>query len=147
MIRPLTAEEYPLLTSLARENDLEEPTAQDLENIQQAWGLFDSQGAPCGSVALFKRGANWVLDCLTVQGALRGDGWGKKLVETAEDFLRRQTLSTELFLVTKVPPFFSGLSYQVISREEAPDFSECFTCPRYQVSCFPQVMKKKILSG
>jgi len=143
IIKQLQVGEYSQLAELSKANELEEPTPEDMARIRVAWGLKDSQGEARGCVALFQREDNWVLDCLAVSEDLRGGNYGRQLVETAEAYLKEQAPAAPLYLVTKVPPFFARLGYQEISRDAAPDFSECFTCSRYQQSCFPQVMVKR----
>jgi N-acetylglutamate synthase-like GNAT family acetyltransferase len=142
-IKRLTPDQYGLLIDVSRRNDLEEPTPEDLAGIKAAWGIIGQDGILLASVALLERENCWVLDCLAVDASFRGTGLGRQLVALAEASIQAVELTFDLYLVTKVPGFFSKLGYYKLPRSEAPDFSECFRCERYQVTCFPEVMQKQ----
>ena len=47
--------------------------------------------------------------------------------------------------IAKIPDFWKSKGFSIITREEAPAFSECFECPEYiNKTCRPEIMLKKV---
>ncbi len=96
------------------------------------------------AITICKEGDNYILDEVAVIPERERQGICTKLVETCFDRIKKDSGGGYIYLVAKNPSVFLGLGFELIKREEAPSFSECFTCPDFQVKCFPKVMLKKL---
>jgi N-acetylglutamate synthase-like GNAT family acetyltransferase len=85
----------------------------------------------------------YILDDIVVLPEFEGQGIGTKLLNVVLNRIS-QLGGSEVYIIAKVPDFFAKNGFKEIKREEAPDFSVCFTCDKYQKKCFPKVMKKEI---
>ena len=56
----------------------------------------------------------------------------KKQVNTVIDRIEKELWKQKIFLVAKNPDVFKSMGFNIIQREEAPNFSECFSCPDFQ---------------
>jgi len=54
--------------------------------------------------------------------------------------VKSQYGNKKIYLVAKNPQVFKSKGFKIIKREDAPNFSECFTCEDYLKTCFPEVM-------
>ena len=127
----------PLMAVFIR-NGLEPPDPATCTSVSKSWALVEDEqivGGVCVGVA----GEHFILDYLAVDAPARGRGWGFRLLDTALRHARREN-AHEIYTVTKVPAFFRKSGFRSIRRDDAPDFSQCFTCRQYQVDCFPDVM-------
>ena len=127
----------PLMGVFIR-NGLEPPGSQDFASALKSWALVDDARI-VGGVCVGIVEEHFILDYLAVDATARGRGWGRRLLDTALRHARREN-AHEIYTVTKVPAFFRKSGFQSIRRDDAPDFSQCFTCRQYQVDCFPDVM-------
>ena len=107
--------------------------------------LLPSEGRVAAAELEVRDGA-YVLGAIAVEPAHRGEYIGQALVETVVEKVR-QLGGTQLMLVAKVPKFYEKLGFDIISREEAPDISHCFTCEQFQVDCFPSIMRLDLSKG
>ena len=93
-----------------------------------------------GGCVLALRQGRFICDGIAVNPSGRGQGLGRRLMALLTDEAKAQGADA-LYLVAREPDFFSALGFINTPREEAPVFFECFTCPQYEVSCRPQVMR------
>ena len=137
-------EDYDKLVRCFIENELEfseeEPVPTDLV---KCWEITDGDGRLIGGFVLAKREGEFIVDGIAIAPEYRKFKLGKALLERGiEEALKRGAKS--IYLVARAPGFFRRYGFKTISREESPDFFECMTCPQYQVSCFPEVMKLEL---
>jgi GNAT superfamily N-acetyltransferase len=92
-----------------------------------------------GCVLALREGA-FIIDGIAVEPEYRAERLGKKLLELAVGEAKALGGNT-LFLVARAPEFFRKQGFVTVPREGAPNFFECFTCPQYNNSCFPEVMR------
>lgn len=133
-------DEYELLVSLFMKNELEfseeEPVPTDLVKCWKA----EQDGVLIGGCALALREGRYIIDGIAVEPEYRKSEVGKKLLQTALAEIRERG-GKELYLVARAPGFFARQGFLTVERKDAPTFFECFTCPQYQKTCFPEVMK------
>ena len=67
-------------------------------------------------------------------------GYGKQLLAKVLEEIKLLN-GDNIYLVAKEPIFFRKNGFKEIDKNKAPDFSCCFACPDYKVSCFPIAMK------
>jgi N-acetylglutamate synthase-like GNAT family acetyltransferase len=92
-----------------------------------------------GCVLALREGA-FIIDGIAVEPEYRVHKLGKKLLELAVGEAKARG-GREIFLVARAPEFFRKQGFVTVPRAGAPTFFECFTCPQYSVSCFPEVMR------
>lgn len=134
--------DYEKLVPFFIENQLEfseeEPVPTDL---QKCWEVTQGEEkALIAALVLAKREGEFIIDGIAVDKLYRKLKLGKILLDKAVE----ETLSrggTSIYLVARAPEFFRKYGFHTVSREEAPNFFECFTCPQYGNSCSPEVMK------
>ena len=76
------------------------------------------------------------LKALAVDDSLQGHGWGRKLVEAV--LSEAPELGIEcVFTLTNKGQFFEKLDFQYIEMWKLPQrvWSECASCPKFQVAC------------
>jgi N-acetylglutamate synthase-like GNAT family acetyltransferase len=139
---------YEALVSMFIKNGLEF-SAEDAvpTDVVKCWaatarsaGDGESGGGLVGGCVLAVREGAFIIDGIAVEPGYRALKLGKKLLETAAGEARSRG-GEELFLVARAPEFFRKQGFVTIPRGEAPNFFECLTCPQYDVSCFPEVMR------
>ncbi|MDR1135907.1 MAG: GNAT family N-acetyltransferase [Clostridiales Family XIII bacterium] len=100
-------------------------------------------GKLVGACVLALREGEYIIDGIAVDAELRRVRLGEALLRTAIEEVG--TLGGKsLFLVARAPGFFRKQGFVTVARDEAPNFFECFGCPQYNSSCFPEVMKRNI---
>ncbi|MDR1495759.1 MAG: GNAT family N-acetyltransferase [Clostridiales Family XIII bacterium] len=99
-----------------------------------------------GGAVLAKREGEYICDGIAVAPEHRKDGLGKELLDLIVAEAKSRG-AAEVFLVARAPGFFAKSGFVPVPREEAPDFFECFTCPQYGKTCYPEVMRLGNLSG
>ena len=134
-------EDYEKLVPFFIENELEfsdeDPVPTDRV---KCWEIVDGDGKLIGGFVLAKREGEFIVDGIAIDPEYRKFKLGKALLEKGiEEALKRG--AKRIYLVARAPGFFRKYGFVTISREESPDFFECLTCPQYNVSCFPEVMK------
>lgn len=112
----------------------------DHDEIIKCWRAED-EGKLVGGCVLAKREGKFICDGIATDAGLRGKRLGKALLEllVAEAGILG---GTEIFLVARAPGFFAKYGFEIIARDEAPNFFECFSCPQYGESCYPEVMRR-----
>lgn len=93
-----------------------------------------------GAATCSKIYEDYIIEAIAISENEIRKGYGKLLLK---DVLNEIELlnGNNVFLVAKEIEFFEKNGFITIDRKNAPDFSYCFVCPKYKVSCFPQVMK------
>lgn len=66
------------------------------------------------------------------------------LVNSAINKIQNEDEESKFYLVAKNSDVFKNIGFSIIQREEAPSFSECFSCPDFQKKCFPEIMVKTL---
>lgn len=134
-------EDYEKLVPFFIENDLEFSEEDAVPtDLVSCWQARTEDGVLAGGCVLAKREGRFIIDGIATDPAYRGIELGRKLLDKALDEVKSQG-GRELYLVARAPGFFRKAGFVEIPREDAPNFFECFTCPQYNVDCFPQVMR------
>lgn len=102
--------------------------------------ITDEHGRLIGGFVLAKREGEFICDGIAIDPEWRGTQLGKALLGLGIEEVLRQG-GKRMFLVARAPGFFRKNGFVTVDRDEAPDFCECFTCPQYNKSCFPEVMR------
>ena len=93
-----------------------------------------------GGCTLARREGRYICDGIATDPSIRGSGVGKRLLMKMLDEVRNLG-GDSIYLVARAPGFFTKLGFMSIRREEAPTFFECFSCPQYGKTCYPEVMR------
>lgn len=110
------------------------------DQLIAAWTATDpSTENLVGALCLIKRRGYYIIDGIAVDPAFRKQGLGKSLIELALAEVKSLQIN-ELYLVAKVPPFFSKLGFSEMPWPEAPPVFNCTNCPQYARNCHPEVM-------
>lgn len=135
--------EYARLSAFYEKNGLEIEVSETApEGTLKSWKYEDEEtGELLAAATLQKRGGCYVLADLAVKEELRGHGMGKQLLKLAEEEAKALGAG-EMWLVGKVPAFYSKFGWMETERETAPDISRCQSCEDFGVTCFPSIMKK-----
>lgn len=136
-------EDYERLVPFFIENELEF-TEEDAEEVPtdlvKCWQIADLEGKLVGAFVLALREGEYICDGIAIDEELRGTGLGSKLLELGlEETAKRG--GERMYLVARAPEFFRRNGFVTVSRQDAPNFFECLTCPQYGISCHPEVMK------
>jgi N-acetylglutamate synthase-like GNAT family acetyltransferase len=135
--------EYDELVDLFIRSDLEfskeEPVSTD---IIMGYKAVDGEKL-IGGCVLAKREGEFIIDGIAVEQDYGKTGVGSMLLEKALEFARGLG-GHDVFLVARAPEFFRKHNFQTIEREKGPLFFECYTCPQFNKTCFPEVMKRSL---
>ncbi len=136
-------EDYEKLVPFFIENELEF-TEEDAEEVPtdlvKCWEITDDGNRLVGAFVLARREGEFICDGIAIEKDLRGTGLGRKLLELGIEETVREG-GNRMYLVARAPEFFRRNGFVTVSRQEAPNFFECLTCPQYGISCHPEVMK------
>ena len=143
MITIRESHDYEGLSVMFHENGLEiKPGIQRPEHVVNCWECIDSEtGQLIGGASLEKRAGEFVVADVAVNQEFRGRQIGVQLMHILEEEILRLG-GKQAWLVGKVPGFYKKLGWEVVTREEAPDISKCFTCDQFGTTCNPEIMKK-----
>jgi N-acetylglutamate synthase-like GNAT family acetyltransferase len=137
-------EDYEVLIPMFIEQGLEFSEEEEVPtDIVACWKATDAEGRLLGGAVLARREGELICDGIATVPEVRGTGLGKRLL----DGLIAEGIALggrRLFLVARAPNFFRSQGFKTVSRAEAPNFFECFTCPQYQKTCFPEVMMARL---
>ncbi len=97
-----------------------------------------------GAITICKENNDFILDEVAVIKERERQGICTALVNTVIDRIEKEYGDSKIYLVAKNPDVFKNLGFDIIQREEAPNFSECFSCPDFQKKCFPKIMVKTL---
>ncbi|MDR2770562.1 MAG: GNAT family N-acetyltransferase [Clostridiales Family XIII bacterium] len=137
--------DYDALVAMFIRNGLEfsaeEEVPTDLVKCWEATELHASAAAGrlIGGCVLALREGAFIIDGIAVEPEYRAHKLGKKLLELAVGEAKTRG-GRALFLVARAPEFFRKQGFVTVPRAGAPTFFECFSCPQYNASCFPEVM-------
>ncbi len=106
--------------------------------------VAEIDGAFVGSITICKEQDAFVLDEVAVVENRQGMGICKLLVSRAIERILNEFGDNDLFLVAKNFKVFLGMGFEVVARDNAPKFSECFNCSDFEKTCFPKIMKKSL---
>ena len=138
-------DEYEKLVPFFIKNELEF-TDEDMEavptDLVKCWEMTDEAGNLIGGFVLAKREGEYICDGIAIDPDYRGADLGKALLETGLQEVK-DLGGESMYLVARAPGFFRKQGFETISRENAPNFFECLTCPQYGISCHPEVMKRE----
>ena len=136
-------EEYEKLVPFFIENRLEfseeEPVPTDLVKCWKA----EIGGQLAGACVLAKREGEYIIDGIATAPECRGKKLGEALLDLAVEETRKLGGSS-IFLVARAPGFFKKYGFASMDAGKAPNFFECLTCPQYNKTCFPEVMKREL---
>ena len=97
-----------------------------------------------GAITICKENADFILDEVAVIKEKERQGIYTALVNASIDKIEKEYGNCKFYLVAKNPDVFKSMGFDIIQREEAPDFSECFSCPDFKKKCFPEIMVKTL---
>jgi N-acetylglutamate synthase-like GNAT family acetyltransferase len=134
-------QDYDKLMDVFVRNGLEAPSPDDPATEIKHWALVEDSHIVGGS-SVSRRNGSLVLDYFAIDGPYRKKGWSRPMLEKVMAYAIHQG-DREIYTVTKIPDYFKKTGFRKIDRKDAPDFSQCFSCPQYQKDCFPEVMVKR----
>jgi len=137
-------DDYEELKKLFIENELE-VSDEDVvpTDLVKCWKLTDESGeipVLIGGIVLAKREGEYIIDGIAVDKGFRKQNFGKLLLDKAIEEVRRVS-GSGIYLVARAPGFFRTQGFETTPKESAPNFFECLTCPQFEISCHPEVMK------
>ena len=137
--------EYERIIAFAAAQGLEyDPEeTEDFSDIVGAWKLTQPGDHIIGTIMLGYEEGHYVLHAVAVDPVLRKFGLGRILVKKAME-KARELGGDEVVLIGRAPEFYSKLGFTEIDPENSPLEFECLTCPQFQVSCHPKIMKYEI---
>ena len=109
----------------------------------------EGRGVLIGGAELCFKAGVYVLQHIAVYDEFKGQGYGAELLRTVEDEVRSLlgesgNSDREMWLCAKVPEFYKKYAWSEVSRQEAPDFTSCFECEDFGITCKPSIMKKQM---
>lgn len=137
-------DEYDRLVEMFIRHDLEfsfdEPLPTDLV---QCWKAEDEKGRLISGCVLAMRGGEYIIDGISTEPEYRKEKIGGKLLRLALDEVKKRG-GKEVYLVAKAPGFFRKHGFEEIEATDVPELFDCCSCPQFQKTCFPEVMKLKL---
>ena len=140
MVRIIPTDDHESLNAVYARNGLEvtEDAPVSTDTLASWVAYVDDKQA--GATTLAYRQNQYIIDGIALEEGFRGQGVGTGLLKTVIADVRNRKGDC-IYLVARAPEFFRENGFVTVSREEAPEFFECFGCDRYQKTCFPEVMK------
>lgn len=135
--------DYKELSHLFYDNGLEiTPGIERPSNVVKCWSCRNSINQDLiGGASLEIRNEHFVVADVAVDNEFRQEKIGTRLMSLIEEEIINMG-GHEAWLVAKVPEFYIKLGWEVVTREQAPDISKCFTCLKYGNECTPQIFHK-----
>lgn len=134
-------DEYERLVEMFIRHDLEfsfdEPLSTDLV---KCWKAEDENGRLISGCVLAMRGGEYIIDGIATEPEYRKEKIAGTMLELALEEVRNRG-GKVVYLVAKAPGFFRKHGFQDINAAEVPDLFDCYSCPQFQKTCFPEVMK------
>jgi amino-acid N-acetyltransferase len=141
-IVPASQNSFSAAIALLKKYNL--PT-EDLDPGKQLFVVEDGDRV-IGTVAVEYDYNNALLRSLSVEEEKRSTGTGKELVDFIEDYVQKQGVQTIYLLTTTAADFFSKRGYEIIDRNNVPDFIK--NTSEYSVICASSsTLMKKDLTG
>lgn len=137
--------EYEKIVEFAAAQGLEyDPEeTEDFSDIVGAWKITQPGGNILGTIMLGYEEGHYVLHAVAVDPLFRKFGLGRILVKKAME-KARELGGEEVILIGRAPEFYSKLGFTEIDPDDSPLEFECLTCPQFNVSCYPKIMKHEI---
>lgn len=132
------SQDYDRLMEVFVRNGLEAPSPNHPATVMKSWEIVEDGHIVGGSSVALNNGA-FVLGYFAIDAPYRNNGWSKHMLKKALTYVKQQG-ARSIYTVTKIPEYFKKAGFQKVDRKDAPDFSQCFSCPQYQVECFPEAM-------
>lgn len=114
----------------------------DHDEIIKCWRA-DTGGRLVGACVLARREGHYICDGIATDVSIRGSRLGEALLKLLLGEVN-ELGGEDIYLVARMPSFFSKYGFEKVERKDAPNFFECFSCPQYMIDCFPEVMHKKL---
>ncbi|HOA42670.1 MAG TPA: GNAT family N-acetyltransferase [Bacillota bacterium] len=134
-------DEYERLVEMFIRHGLEfsfdEPLPTDLV---KCWKAEDPQGKLIGGCVLAMRGGEYIIDGIATEPEYRKQKIGGELLQLALKEARDRG-GKRVYLVARAPGFFRKHGFQRIEASEVPELFDCYSCPQFQKTCHPEVMK------
>jgi N-acetylglutamate synthase-like GNAT family acetyltransferase len=129
---------------IEQELEFDENDEYGEDELVKCWEALDDEGQLAGGCVLALRDGEFICDGIATAPAQRGTGLGRELLALLISEVKARG-GDKIFLVARAPGFFAKYGFVPVKREDAPEFFECFTCPQYGKTCFPEVMKLSTL--
>ena len=143
MTRIVETKDYYSLSKLFHNSGLEvEIEEKTPSETLKMWRCEDEESGELlgGAVLQFKSGC-YVLEDLAVAERLRGTGIGLQLMNIALDEAKARG-ANEIWGCAKVPEYYLTKGWVEMDRATSPEVSHCQSCPQFNISCFPCIIKK-----
>jgi len=139
-IVPASQNSYTAAIALLKKNNL--PT-EDLDPGKQLF-VVEEGNEVIGTAAVEYDYSSALLRSLSVSEEKRGCGIGAELVSFIENYVRQQGVQTIYLLTTTAAHFFQKRGYEIIERNNVPQFIQ--STREYSVLCASSstVMKKEL---
>mgnify|MGYP000846029030 FL=1 len=136
--------DYKELTYLFYDNGLEiTPGIERPSNVVKCWSCRNSINQDLiGGASLEMRNGHFVVADVAVNIEFRQKKIGTRLMNLIEEEIIKRG-GNEAWLVAKAPNLYIKLGWEVVTREQAPDISKCFSCIKYGKECNPQILHKR----
>jgi N-acetylglutamate synthase-like GNAT family acetyltransferase len=138
--RHAVAREDAALRRALAEADL--PVA-DLDESNGRFYRFEKNGVPVGVGGYEPYGADALLRSVAVDGAARGTGAGRVIVEALLDDMRQAGVTHAYLLTTTAAGFFRHLGFAETARDGAPD--AILSTPQATSICSSAALLRKAL--
>lgn len=140
MVRIVPTDDHEALNAVYARNGLEvtEDAPVSTDTLASWVAYVDDQQA--GATTLAFRQGQYIIDGIALEEGFRGQGVGTGLLKTVIANVRDRG-GDSIYLVARAPEFFRENGFVTVTREDAPEFFECFGCDQYNRTCFPEVMK------
>lgn len=143
MLEIKETKDYDRLVEMFIRHDLEFSEEDEVPtDLIKCWAALDGEKLAGGAVLAIREG-EYILDGISVEPEYRNEHLGRQLLDTVVNEIKARG-GDQIYLVARAPEFFRKRGFVTKEREESPNFFECFTCPQYQKTCFPEVMLLKI---
>lgn len=135
-------DEYEKLVEFFVENQLEFDGDEEVDtDIVKCYEIVHGEEEHlAGAAVLAKREGRYIIDGIAVDEPYRRMKTGEllldKIIETVKELGGK-----EIYLVARAPGFFRKNGFISVAAHNAPNFFECKSCPQYNVTCHPEVMK------
>ncbi len=140
----LETDEYERLVQFFVENDLEFDGDEEVDtDIVKCYKVVDGEDNLLGGACLAMREGEYIIDGIAIDESLRSKGIGGILLNIILEDIKDLGGDT-LYLAAKVPSFYYKNGFEPVDPDSSPNFFECKNCPQYNVSCHPEIMKRRI---
>lgn len=137
----IETDEYERLVKFFVRNELEFDGDEEVDtDIIKCMKVVDDDDNLLGGVVLAKREGRFIIDGIAVKAQYRKSKIGKMMLDQIISEVKERN-GEEIYLVARAPGFFAKSGFVPVAPEEAPNFFECKTCPQFQISCHPEIMK------